>query len=202
MASRGLFIAFEGIDGCGKSTQARRVATAHDALWTFEPGDTPLGANLRQWLLNRVTTPMTSVTEALLMLSDRSHHVATVIAPELARPRHVVSDRFAASTLAYQGYGRGLDLTALAAATELAIGDCRPDRYVLIDLDVNVAHDRRARSADDRFESADVAFHQRVRDGYLAMAAADPTRWVVIDGHGTFDEVGALIDQALAELPW
>lgn len=195
----GTFLVFEGIDGCGKSTQSRRVAAARDALFTFEPGDTVLGADLRRWLLD-AATPMTPVTEALLMLSDRSHHVASVIAPTLAGGRDVVADRYFASTLAYQGYGRGLDLGDLRAATHLAIGDCRPALTVLIDIDIDTANERRARDHKDRFESAAVDFHQRVREGYLAMAADDPTHWAVVDGAGTPDEVAALIDARLAAL--
>ena len=104
--ARGVFVAFEGIDGSGKSGQARRVADARDALFTFEPGDSELGAQLRRWLLDSSAT-MSPATEALLMLADRAHHVTTVIEPALASGRHVVSDRYSGSTLAYQGYGRG-----------------------------------------------------------------------------------------------
>lgn len=195
----GRFIVFEGIDASGKTTQARRVAEACGGLFTFEPGDTPLGAELRRWLLD-ATTPMTPATESLLMLADRSHHVATVIAPTLARGRHVIADRFLASTLAYQGYGRGLDLDQLRVATDLAIGACRPDRTVLIDIDIETANERRQRNHEDRFESADAAFHERLREGYRAMAAADPEGWIVIDGSGTVDEVSTAVDTALAGL--
>ncbi len=199
--ARGLFVVFEGIDACGKSTQARRVAHERSARYVFEPGDTPLGAELREWLLN-ASTPMTPVTEALMMLADRSHHVATVIEPTLARVDHVMADRFYASTLAYQGYGRGVDLDDLEAATELAIGGCLPDLTILIDIDVDTANERRERNAEDRFESADVEFHDRVREGYLTMADRDRDRWFVVDGRGTFDEVAALIDARLDDLAW
>jgi len=192
---------FEGIDACGKSTQARRVADQRGARFAFEPGDTPLGVELRGWLLN-AAAPMSSVTEALLMLADRSHHVATVIGPSLARGTHVMADRFYASTLAYQGYGRGVDLEDLEAATELAIGDCVPDLTVLIDIDIDTANERRARNAEDRFESADVEFHDRVRAGYLEMAARDPAHWFVVDGRGTFEEVADVIDGRLGDLHW
>lgn len=197
---RGLFLVFEGIDASGKTTQARRVAEARGALFTFEPGDTPLGADLRRWLLDASTTPMTPQTEALLMLADRSHHVYSVIEPTLAQGRSVVSDRFFASTLAYQGYGRGLDLDDLRAATELAIGSCRADLTILIDIPLDVANERRARDHEDRFESADLAFHERVRSGYLELARESD--WVVIDGSGSEDEVARLIDVVLAPLPW
>ena len=198
---RGLFIVFEGGDASGKSTQARRTAELHDAHFTFEPGDTPLGVDLRRWVLD-AATPMSPVTEALLMLSDRSHHVRTVITPMLERGECVVSDRFFASTLAYQGYGRGVDLAKLQAATDLAIGECRPDLTILIDLPLDVANERRAFDTRDRFESADLDFHQRVRDGYLAIAAAHGDAWFVVDGSKSEDEVAAEIDLRLARLPW
>jgi dTMP kinase len=197
----GLFVAFEGVDGCGKSTQARRVAAARGAHFTFEPGDSPLGADLRRWLLD-ASAPMSPVTEALLMLSDRSHHVRTVIEPLRARGTNVVSDRFAASSLAYQGYGRGVDLADLRAATELAIGTCTPDVTILLDLAPALANARREPDARDRFESADAGFHDRVRQGYLEMAAADPTHWFVVDGAGEIDEVSAAVDARLDELTW
>jgi len=198
---RGIFLVFEGIDASGKSTHARRVARAHDALLTFEPGDTPLGVDLRQWLLADLT-PMRPETEALLMLADRSHHVASVVAPSLDAGRDVVSDRFFASTLAYQGYGRGVDLADLRAATDLAIGDCVPDLTILIDLDVHRASERRVRDARDRFETSDLDFHQRVREGYLTMAREFADSWLVVDGSGSEEEVATIIDDAVAKLEW
>ena len=199
--ARGSFVVFEGIDASGKSTQARRVAQLRDAHFTFEPGDTPLGVDLRRWVLD-AATPMTPITEALLMLADRSHHVRTVIEPTLASGRSVVSDRYFASTLAYQGYGRGVDLARLEAATELAIGGCLPDLTVLIDTPLEVANERRAPDVRDRFESADLDFHQRVRDGYLSIATKWGERWCVIDGSLSESEVAALVDERLASLPW
>jgi dTMP kinase len=198
---RGLFVVFEGIDACGKSTQAQRVARDRGALFTFEPGDSPMGADLRRWLLDAATS-MTPSTEALLMLADRSNHVHSLIEPALASGRSVVSDRFFASTLAYQGCGRGVDLDELRAATDLAIGTCRPDLTVLIDLPLEVANERRARDAKDRFESADLEFHERVRLGYLELAASDPSAWFVVDGTPPEADVSAAIDRRLFELPW
>ena len=198
---RGLFVVFEGIDASGKSTQARRIADMRDAHFTFEPGDTPLGVDLRRWVLD-AATPMSPITEALLMLSDRSHHVRTLIEPALDGGRSVVSDRYFASTLAYQGYGRGVDLARLEAATEMAIGSCYPDLTLLIDTPLDVAIERRTPDAKDRFESADLAFHQRVRDGYLAMAAKWGDRWCVIDGSLDEADVAALVDEQLDSLPW
>jgi len=199
VASRGVFLAFEGIDVSGKSTQAKRVAAIHDALFTFEPGDTPLGAQLRRWVLD-AATPMAPSTEALMMLTDRSHHVRTLIEPTLANGGSVVTDRFFASTLAYQGYGGGVDLGLLRAASELAMGTTRPTLTVLLDLPVEAVNERRARDARDRFEAQDLAYHQRVRDGYLELAK-DST-WFVIDASASEDEVASAIDERLADLPW
>jgi dTMP kinase len=197
--SRGVFLVFEGIDVSGKSTQAQRVAAQRHALFTFEPGDTPFGRELRHWVLD-ATTPMAPATEALVMLSDRSHHVRSVIEPTLAEGRSVVSDRYFASTLAYQGYGRGVDLDLLRAATELAIGPCRPTLTILLDLPLDVVNERRAHDAKDRFEKEDLAFHQRVREGYLELAA--DASWVVLDGSRTEEEVARDVDVAVAHLAW
>ncbi len=199
--ARGTFVVFEGIDACGKSTQARRVADQRGALFAFEPGDTDLGAQLRRWLLDG-STPMTPVTEAMMMLADRSHHVATVIEPALRAGSSVVADRFEASTLAYQGFGRGIDLADLEAATDLAIGQCRADLTVLIDIDIATANERRARNAEDRFESADAEFHERVRQGYLEMARRDAAHWFVVDGRASPEDVAMEIDARLDQLDW
>ncbi|HET9089028.1 MAG TPA: dTMP kinase [Acidimicrobiales bacterium] len=196
----GLFVAFEGGDGCGKSTQARRVAAARGAHFTYEPGDSPLGADLRRWLLD-ASAPMSPETEALLMLADRSHHVRSVIEPLRAAGTHVVSDRFAASTLAYQGYGRGVDLADLRAATELAIGTCAPDLTILLDVAPEVANARREPDRRDRFESQDPGFHDRVRQGYLEMAAGDD-RWIVVEASGDLEAVSRAVDHVLDSLAW
>jgi dTMP kinase len=198
---RGIFLAFEGIDASGKSTQARRVAAQRSARFTFEPGDSALGAQLRAWLLD-ASLEMNDATEALLMLADRAHHVASVIEPELQSGRHVVSDRFLASTLAYQGYGRGMDLSLLERATQLAVGSTVPDLTILLDLPLEVASQRRARSHHDRFESSDDSFHQRVRDGFLELARRGGDRWFVVDATASESDVGALIDERLSELRW
>lgn len=197
--SRGLFIAFEGIDGAGKSTQARRVAAAHGALFTVEPGGTDLGAELRLHLLD-AESRLSAATEALLMLADRAHHVATVIEPALAAGRPVVSDRFSASTIAYQGFGRGADLAQLAAATSLAIGACRPDLTILVDVPVDVA---RARCAGtDRFEREGAEFFERVRRGFRDLSENDLGEWAVVDGSRSIEEVNRAVDDALAAVGW
>ncbi len=199
MNTRGVFLAFEGIDVSGKSTQARRVAARYDALFTFEPGDTPLGRELRHWVLD-AATPMNPATEALIMLTDRSLHVHGVIEPALDAGRSVVSDRFYASTLAYQGYGRGVDLALLRAASELAIGSCLPTLTILLDVPLEVVNERRARDAKDRFEAEDLAFHQRVRAGYLELAKENA--WFVVDGSLSQVDVARVIDERVVDLPW
>jgi dTMP kinase len=194
-----VFLAFEGIDVSGKSTQARRIAAEHDALFTFEPGDTPLGHELRHWVLD-AATPMAPETEALIMLSDRSHHVRSVIEPTLQSGRSVVSDRFFASTLAYQGYGRGVNLSLLRAASELAIGTCIPTLTILLDVPLEVVNERRDHDQKDRFEAEDLSFHERVRHGYLELAK-DPD-WFVVDGAMSESDVASVIDERVARLPW
>lgn len=197
--SRGRFIAFEGIDGSGKTTQARRIAEEYSALFTFEPGDSDLGTILRAALLD-ASLPMGTTTEALLMLADRSHHVASVIEPALASGRHVVSDRYLASTLAYQGFGRGVDLEQLVAATQLATGGLVADLTVLIDVPVALAHERRARNADDRFEAAGAKFQEQVRQGFLELARDAKSRWVVVDGSRSLDDVTHDVNEAIGAL--
>ena len=135
------------------------------------------------------------------MLADRSHHVSSVILPTLAEGRSVVSDRFLGSTLAYQGYGRGLALEPLRSATQLAVGGCRPDLSIVIDIPVSVAHSRREPSRRDRFESAAIDFHERVREGFLELARSEDN-WVVIDGNQSLQAVTADVDAALHSLGW
>jgi dTMP kinase len=198
---RGIFLAFEGIDASGKSTQARRVARDRDALLTFEPGDSVIGADLRRWLLDSGTN-MAPETEALLMVADRAHHVRTVIEPALSLGRSVVTDRFSASTLAYQGYGRGVDLDALRSANALAVGSCAPDLTILLDTPVDVAATRRAPRSLDRFESAGRNFHEAVRRGFLEIAAVSGEEWLVVDGSVNEGEVSRIIDDRLHDLNW
>jgi dTMP kinase len=199
---RGRLIALEGIDGSGKTTQVRLLADR--AEWagmvtvTSEPGATALGSALRGLLLHRDLPPVAERTEALLMAADRAQHMAEVVAPALALGRWVVTDRFSGSTLAYQGYGRGLDLDELRRLVEWATAGIEPDLNILVDVPVAVARARRPAGDDDRLESLDVAFHERVRAGYLALAASDPDRWVVIDGVAGAGEVAREVSAAVA----
>lgn len=192
-ATRGRLIALEGIDGCGKSTQVRILSDRIGALTTFEPGATRLGAGLRTLLLDRHGAPVSPRAEALLMAGDRAQHVAEVLEPVLAAGRWVVTDRYTASTLAYQGYGRGLDRGELEQLVAWATGGLRPDLTVLLDLPVEVAATRRHGGAVDRMESEAGEFHQRVADGYLALAGDGPDPWLVVDATESVGSVAASI---------
>ena len=203
MGPRGRLIALEGIDGCGKSTQARAVADALGARLTHEPGSTPVGARLRQLLLAPDAPPLSPRTEALLMTADRAEHVARVIEPALAAGSWVVTDRFSASTIAYQGYGRGLDVAALTELVAWATDGLAADLSVLIDVGVDVAAGRLAAAGDrhgaDRMERLGHDFSCRVREGFLAQAAADPERWIVVDGETQVDPLTAHIVASVRE---
>ena len=182
MPSRGRLLALEGIDGSGKTTQARALSAALGARLTHEPGATELGVALRRLLLAPEAPPISLRAEALLMAADRAEHVAAVVAPALAAGEWVVSDRFSGSTLAYQGYGRGLNPAELAGLVDWATAGLSPDLSILVDVPVDVAQTRLAKTAPDRLERLGPAFAQLVRDGFLALAAADPAHWAVVDG--------------------
>lgn len=195
---RGWFIAFEGGEGSGKSTQARLLAERIDAILTREPGGTPVGARLRGLLLAPETGQLDPRAEALLMVADRAQHVAEVVAPALALGRHVVTDRYAGSTLAYQGWGRGLDTVQLAELSSWATGGLAPDLVVLLDLAPDAARLRLGQDLD-RVEQAGASFHQRVREGFLDQAAASGGRWVVLDATLPVAEVAAAVSAAVAD---
>jgi dTMP kinase len=193
------WIALEGGEGTGKSTQARRLADALGAVLTREPGGTAVGARIRDVLLDPAVTSLDARAEALLMAADRAEHLAVVVAPALDAGRTVVSDRSAWSSLAYQGYGRGLDLGELHLLSEWAMRGRWPDLVVLVDVASDEAAARLAaagRSAD-RLEAEAGGFHQRVRDGFRALAAGSPDRWVVVDGAGSEDAVAERIHAAV-----
>ena len=172
MSEPGRFIVFEGGEATGKSTQAGRLATRLSALLTREPGGTPLGEAIRPLALERTLGEIDARTELLLMAAARSEHVAALIRPTLSAGRHVVCDRFSGSTIAYQGYGRGLPIEDVLVACELASNGCEPDLNILLDVDAETANARRP-SPGDAIESAGEQFHLRVRAGFLAVAAAD-----------------------------
>jgi dTMP kinase len=191
------YIALEGSEGSGKSTQAKRLAAALDAVLTRETGGTDVGARLRAILHDVDVVDLEDRAEALITAADRAQHIARVVRPALEAGDPVVSDRTVYSTLAYQGYGRGLDLGELRTLNDWAIGGLWPTRVVLLEAPVDVLAARLRGRELDRFERAGAEFHQRVADGYRAMAAADPDGWVVVDAAADPDEVAR---QVLAQV--
>ena len=191
------YLAFEGVDWSGKSTQAQLLATRLDAVLTREPGGTPLGAELRQLLLDNGRSAVSPRAETLLMAADRAQHLAEVIEPALAAGRHVVSDRSAYSSLAYQGGGRELGVDAVRAINDWAVAGRWPDLLVYLDLDLGVAGSRTEREPD-RLESEGSTFQQRARDTYKALMDQEPDRWVVVTASGTIDDVAASVWEAVA----
>lgn len=193
------FVVVEGGEGSGKSTQAQRLALwleeqGRDVVATFEPGDTALGGRLRDILLHD-DAAVDPRTELLLMLADRSQHVAEVIVPALARGAVVVCDRFAPSTLAYQGVGRGVGVEVVDALNRVATGGLEPDLVVVLDVPDDVAASRMG-AARDRLEQAGGEFHARVRAAYRALAAE--RGWRLVDGTGSVDEVAVRVQAAVA----
>jgi dTMP kinase len=192
----GRFIALEGGEGSGKSTQAARLADRLGAVHTREPGGTTIGAAIRAILLGPATTGLADRAEALLMAADRAQHVAEVVGPALAAGRDVVTDRFAGSSLAYQGYGRGLPVAEVEQISRWATAGTWPDLVVLLEVPADVAASRTG-GARDRMEAAGEGFHRRVAEGFRALADADPARWVVLDGAAPPDRVAEAIWQAV-----
>lgn len=182
-----LFIVFEGGEGCGKSTQTRalyrRLSTdGFGAVLTREPGGTRLGERVRRHLKQTDETPISPLAELFLIASARAQLVSEIIRPELEKGKTVICDRFTPSTLAYQGYGRGLDTDAIRDVNDIATDGMSPDLIVLLDMPAEAGLSRKKSRERDRFESESLAFHSRVRRGYLDLAEADPERWLVVDG--------------------
>jgi len=181
------FIVFEGGEGCGKSTQTRALyrrlsKDGFRAVLTREPGGTRLGERVRRHLKRTGETRISPLAELFLIATARAQLVSEVIRPELEKGKTVICDRFTPSTLAYQGYGRGLDIDALRDVNSIATDGLYPDLVVLLDIPVEAGLGRKKSRERDRFESQSLAFHARVRRGYLDMAKADPERWLVVDG--------------------
>jgi dTMP kinase len=204
MAARGCLITVEGIDGAGKSTQVEHLAglladRGHSLVRTREPGATALGRELRRMVLGR-DLALSADAELLLFLADRAEHVATVIAPALAAGAIVVCDRFSDSTMAYQGHGRERDLTRVRRWNDESSAGIAPDLTLLLDCPIELGAGRRRREID-RYHVLDRAFHERVRRGFLAEAAAAPDRIHRIDASRPLAEVSAEVaDVALAWL--
>ena len=196
--ARGRYIAFEGLEGCGKSTHVKRLAEALGAVATREPGGTRIGAMLREILADPENTDIDPRTELLLMTADRAQLMSQVIEPALAAGQHVVSDRSIYSTLAYQGYGRRLGVDTIRDINTWALNHTLPDIVVWIQIPRDEAERRLAKRNLDRFEREGADFFARIADGFAEMAAADPNRWIIIDGTLPKDDVQAAIHAAVS----
>jgi dTMP kinase len=205
----GLFLSFEGGEAVGKSVQAARLAESlegrgRDVVLTREPGGTPFAERIRDVLLHAREVDLAPEAQALLFSAARAQHTRDVIRPALAEGKLVIADRYFDSTLAYQGYGLGADLDGLRAMTRFAVGALVPQRTFLIDVPVAVTLSRlgiRSGAARwDRFHGDDRAFYERVRDGYLSLAAAEPARFVVVDGDRPEETVAADIRRQVDQL--
>jgi dTMP kinase len=200
-----MFITFEGPEGCGKTTQAARLADAlHQAgypvLTTREPGGTGIGDQIREILLDRKNTQMLPRTEILLFQASRAQLVEEVIRPHLAQGGVVISDRFADSTIAYQGYGYNGDLARLRLIVDYAVQELKPDLTLLLDLDVETGLERRSLDGNwNRLDAYDLDFYRRVRQGYRELALAEPERWLVLDASQPPDAVQGTIRRIVFE---
>ncbi|NIM05075.1 MAG: dTMP kinase [Armatimonadetes bacterium] len=200
---KGLFITFEGIDGCGKTTQARLLAkvlkkAGHEVLLTREPGGTSLGKRLRQLLLNP-NSKVCAEAELFLYLADRAQHVREVIAPALKQGRIVISERFADSTVAYQGAGRNLSRKRVEPLNRIATAGLKPNLTFLLNIPLSTAQDRKANHPlpADRLERLEKSFHQRLAWEYRKLAAEEPRRIHLIKAAGSIEQVHQRVMKAL-----
>jgi dTMP kinase len=208
LKQRGRFITFEGMDGCGKTTQLRLFAQflreqGREVVETVEPGGTAIGQQIRRILLDPSSVEIHARTELLLYFASRAQNVEQVIRPALAAGKVVLCDRFTDSTLVYQGCGRGLDTQIVRDLDRIACQGLKPDATVLIDIDLETSlHRARRRNervgpAESRIDEEGAAFHERVREGYLALVEAEPERIAVIDGRAGVQEVAQRIREGL-----
>jgi dTMP kinase len=193
-----MFITFEGGEGSGKSVQSRRlyrrlVREGFSALLVREPGGTPLGEAIARWLKWHKGAEISAETELLLFNASRSHLVNKVIRPALSQGKVIVCDRFTDSTLAYQGFGRGLEMARVLEVNSLGTGGLKPDLTFLMDIDPDDGLQRKRADKADRFETEQRSFHQKIRRGYLALAHAEPGRWYIVDASRPRHELAALV---------
>ena len=193
-----LFITLEGSEGCGKSTQAKALwrklyRLGIPAVLTHEPGGTALGNQLRRILKKGHQDKISPLAELFLFAACRIQLVTEVIRPNLQQGKVVICDRFADSTTVYQGYGRGLDLETIRKINELATQEIKPNLTIWLDIPTQKGLGRKQYATNDRFESEDIAFHNKVRDGYLKLAAEEPKRWLVIDAALPRAKIGKII---------
>lgn len=198
-----LFISFEGIDKSGKSTQAERLvdylrALGREVVYTHEPGGTELGREIRHLALTwKPQGVVHAMADVFLFAADRAQHVAEVIRPALEQNKIVITDRYVDSTLAYQGYGRGLDVAQLQVIQEIATGGLMPDLTVWVDVDVKTARARFGKEQADRMESVDDGVFERVRGGFEKLCAADPARFLKVDGRQQIDDIFMVVREVV-----
>jgi dTMP kinase len=200
-----LFITFEGGEGCGKSTQSRTLYREFQkldipAVLIHEPGITRLGRKIRRLLKWSDELNVSPTAELLLFNAARAQLVNEVIRPVLGKGTAVICDRYSDSTTAYQGYGRGLDMAVVRTANRIGMQGLIPDLTILMDIPVEEGLARKKGENTDRFENEDLAFHRRVREGYLKMAAAEPKRWLVIDARKSKDDIASIIWQRVNKM--
>ena len=213
-ARRGLFLNFEGLDGCGKTTQARLLAErlrkeGYDVLESVEPGGTPIGREIRRILLDPANQELRATTELLLYFACRAQNVEQWIIPALAAGKIVITDRFTDSTMAYQGYGRGLGREVVLTLDAIACRGVTPDLTVIVDIDLadslQRARTRNLQStgqAESRLDDEVLEFHRRVRDGYREMVSLQPHRFAVVEGRAGIQPVAAAVwDAVRGRLP-
>ena len=202
---KGFFLSFEGIEGTGKTTQARLLSErladeGYDVVLTFEPGGTVIGSRIREILLLPEHLEMSAITELLLYNAARAQHLAEKILPAIKEGKIIITDRFSDSTVAYQCYARGIDMALIMSLDQLATGGLQPDLTILFDLDAEAGLARnRGANKTDRIELEDIAFHRRVREGYLAIAKADPDRVSIVDASLPAAEVHARVWEIVKE---
>jgi dTMP kinase len=200
-----LFITFEGGEGSGKSVQAKELyrslaQLAIPVLLTHEPGGTPFGKKVGRWLKWAQDIDISPLAELMLFNASRAQLVAEVIQPSLKSGKVVISDRYADSTIAYQGYGRGLDMAMVRATNKAATQGLTPNLTVLLDILAEEGLARKRARSQDRFEQEALAFYHRVREGYLKLARAEPERWLVIDGAQSKEKIEEIIWQRVCQL--
>jgi len=200
-----LFITFEGGEGSGKTVQARALyrkltKLAVPVLLVHEPGGTPLGKKVGRWLKWAQGVDISPLTELLMFNASRAQLIDEVIHPNLKSGKVVICDRYTDSTTAYQGYGRGMDLETVKAINNAAARGLTPDLTVLLEISVEEGFGRKRTSGRDRFEQEDIAFHQRVRESYLKLAAEEPGRWLVIDATLSKAQIADIIWQGVSQL--
>lgn len=193
-----LFITFEGGEGCGKSLQSRILyrklaQLAIPAILIREPGGTPLGERIRYMLKQACEIPISPLTELLLFNASRSQLVSDVIQPSLREGKIVICDRFVDSTISYQSYGRGLDIDVVKDISRIASQGIKPDLTFLLDVPPEVGLSRKGSISNDRFDKETIVFHQKVREGFLILASAEPQRWIKIDSTLSKSQISGLI---------